>query len=85
MVGWHYQLKGHAIEQTPGHSEGQGSLASCSPRGHKESDTTEQQLGKQLPPYVPPPASRSPFFTVFSVLILSEIFQLQLTLDQCRG
>ena len=26
----------------PGDSEGQGSLVCCSPRGHKESDTTEQ-------------------------------------------
>ena len=28
-------------EQTQGESEGQGSLACCSPWGHKESDTTE--------------------------------------------
>ena len=25
MVGWHYQLKGHEFEKTPGDSEGQGS------------------------------------------------------------
>ena len=29
-------------EQTPGDSEGQGGLACCSPRSHKELDTTEQ-------------------------------------------
>ena len=29
------------FEQAPGVGEGQGSLASCSPWGHKESDTTE--------------------------------------------
>ena len=29
-------------QQTPGDSEGQGSLVCCSPWGHKESDTTEQ-------------------------------------------
>ena len=40
MVGWHHWLNGHALEQTPGDSEGQGSLACCSQRGHKESDTT---------------------------------------------
>ena len=34
------QLNGHDFEQTPGDSEGQGSLACCSPWGHKESDTT---------------------------------------------
>ena len=28
--------------QTPGDGEGQGSLACCCPRGHKESDTTKQ-------------------------------------------
>ena len=28
--------------QAPGGGEGQGSLACCSPGGHKESDTTEQ-------------------------------------------
>ena len=41
MVGWHHQLNGHEFEQTPGDSEGQGSLACCSPRGHKESDMTK--------------------------------------------
>ena len=42
MVGWHYQLNGHEFEQTLGDSEGQGSLACCSPWVHKELDTTEQ-------------------------------------------
>ena len=41
MVGWHHQLKGHEFEHTLGDSEGQGSLACCSPRGRKESDTAE--------------------------------------------
>jgi len=40
MVGWHHQLNGHEFEQTMGDSEGQGSLACCSPRGRKELDTT---------------------------------------------
>ena len=31
MVGWHHQLNGHEFEQTPGDSEGQGSLECCSP------------------------------------------------------
>ena len=43
MVGWHHRLDGHEFEQTPGDGEGQGSLACCSPQGHKESDMTEQQ------------------------------------------
>ena len=43
MVGWHHH--GHELGQTPGDSEGQGSLARCSPCSCKESDTTvtEQQ------------------------------------------
>ena len=41
LVGWYHQLNGHESEQTPGDSEGQGSLACCSPWGCKESDTTE--------------------------------------------
>ena len=40
-VGWHHQLNGHEFEQTPGESEGQRSLACCSPWDHKESDMTE--------------------------------------------
>ena len=42
MVGWHHQLTWHEFEQTPGDGEGQDSLVCCSPRGRKESDTTEQ-------------------------------------------
>ena len=30
MVGWHHWLNRHEFEQTPGDSEGQGSLAFCS-------------------------------------------------------
>ena len=40
-VGWHHQLNRYEFEQTPGDSEGQGSLVCCSPWGGKESDTTE--------------------------------------------
>ena len=31
MVEWHHRLNGHKFEQTPGNSEGQGSLACGSP------------------------------------------------------
>ena len=44
MVGGHHQLNGHESEQTLGYSEGQGSLACCSPWGHKESDPTVKWL-----------------------------------------
>ena len=40
MAGWHHWLNGHESDQTPGDTEGQGSLACCSPWVHKESDTT---------------------------------------------
>ena len=46
MVGWHHRLSEHESEQTQGDSEGQRSLACCSPQGHKESDTTEQLNNK---------------------------------------
>ena len=41
MVGWHHWLNGHEFEQALGVSDGQGSLACCSPWDCKESDTTE--------------------------------------------
>ena len=42
MVGWHHRLNGDEFEQAPGVGDGQGSLACCSPWGHKELDTSEQ-------------------------------------------
>ena len=42
VVEWHRQLDGHEFEQAPGVDDGQGTLACCSPLGHKESDMTER-------------------------------------------
>ena len=42
MVGWHHWLDGHEFERAAGVGDGQGSLACCSPRGRKESNTTER-------------------------------------------
>ena len=42
MAGWHHRLNGHECEQALGDSEGQGSLACCSPWGCKDWDTTEE-------------------------------------------
>ena len=42
MVGWHHRDNGHEFEQAAGNGEGQGSLAGCSPWGHKETDVTQQ-------------------------------------------
>ena len=41
IAGWHHRLNGHEFEQAPGVGNGHGSQACCSPRGCKESDTTE--------------------------------------------
>ena len=41
MVEWHHQLDRHEFEQTPEVSDRQGSLACCTPWGHKELDMTE--------------------------------------------
>ena len=40
IVGWHHWLNGHEFEQSPGDSEGQGSLMCCSSWDHKESKST---------------------------------------------
>ena len=57
MVGCPHQLNGDEFEQTLGDGEGQGSLVSCSPWGHKELDKTEwlnnkirQEVATQLEP-----------------------------------
>ena len=42
VAGWHHQLNGQELAQIPGGSEGHRSLACCSSRGCKESDTTYQ-------------------------------------------
>ena len=42
MAGWHHWLNGHEFEQALGVGGGQGSLACCSPWGHKELDMTER-------------------------------------------
>ena len=42
MFGWHHRFNGHEFEKAPGDGDGQGSLACCSPWGHKESDMTKR-------------------------------------------
>ena len=42
MVRKHHWLNGCEVLQTPGNSQGQGSLACCSRWGHKESERTER-------------------------------------------
>ena len=57
MVGWHHQSNGHECEQTPGDSEGQGSLVCCSSCGCRELDTTEQLNNNNIfPSYLSGPS-----------------------------
>ena len=42
MAGWHHQLDRHGFVWTSGVGDGQGGLACCGSRGHKESDMTER-------------------------------------------
>jgi len=48
IIGWHYWLDWHQFEQAPGVGDGQGSLVSCSPWDHKDSDTTERLKWTEL-------------------------------------
>ena len=41
VVGWHHQFDGHEFEQATRVGVGQGILACCSPRAHRELDKTE--------------------------------------------
>ena len=42
VVGWDHRHDGHEFEQALGVSDGQGTLACCSPWGRKESDMAER-------------------------------------------
>ena len=52
MVGWYYPLSGHKFEQTPGDSEGQGSLACCSPWGHRAGHDLATEQQQSTSPYL---------------------------------
>ena len=49
MVGQHHQLNGHEFVQTPGDSEGQGSLACYSSWGCKDVDLKAEQHNSNYP------------------------------------
>ena len=51
MVEWHHLLNGHEFEQAPRDRGGQGSLACCSPWGHKELVMTERLNSTRQPPW----------------------------------
>ena len=68
VVGWHHWFNGHEFEQTLQDSEGQASLACCSPQGHKESDMTWQLNNNNK--YFP----KADTYNILNCLI-SDIFQ----------
>ena len=41
IVGWHHSLNGDEFEQTPGDSEGQGSLVCCSSWGQSSTQLSD--------------------------------------------
>ena len=48
MVRWHHRLNEPEFEQAPGDGERQGSLARCSPWGHKELGMSERLKNNKL-------------------------------------
>ena len=48
MVGWHHRFNGHEFEQAPRAGDGQGSLACCSPWGHKVEHDWVTELNTNL-------------------------------------
>ena len=48
MVGWHHRLSGHEFEQTLEDSEGQRSLAYCSPWGRKQLNVTARYNNNKI-------------------------------------
>ena len=67
MVGWHHWRNGHEFEYALGVGDGQGSLACCSPWGHKESETTERLNYIEWPVY-PCVAWKLPLFVCIQLL-----------------
>ena len=67
MVGWHHQHNGHGFEWTPGVGDGQGGLAYCSSRGHKELEMTEQLNWTELNGYWAPNHVQANVFRIIKV------------------
>ena len=63
MAGWHHQLNGPELEQTPGDAEGLGNLVCCSPMESQRADTVEWLNYSMLKVAGPTPAPLRPFPT----------------------
>ena len=66
MVAWHHQLNGHECEQALGDSEGQESLACCSPGVTKSRTQLSEQQQQQQPQFDYPFTNR---YLVYSLLL----------------
>ena len=71
--GWHRWLNGHEFEQSPGVGDGQGSLACCSPLGHKESETTEWPNWTEVPSLLSH-LLLSPYFFILAFHFIVQIY-----------
>ena len=87
-MGQHQELhvltdnNGHEFEQTPGDSEGQGSMVCCSPWGPKELDTTvtEQQQTTKSGVF----SSQSTYILGWNISSHLEIFLLPENARKCK-
>ena len=66
MVRQHYQLNEHESEHTLGDNKGNGTLACCSPRGHKELDITTKQQQMKATTHVTCKTVKNKFFSFLS-------------------
>ena len=71
MVRQHHWLSGHKFEQTPGDSEGQGSLGCCSPWGHRVRHSLANKPSPQKS--APFPILSNTLFILFIVFLSSRI------------
>ena len=74
IVGWYYWFNEHEFEQASGDGEGQGSLACCSPWGHKESDMTDRLNNNNIIYYLLTYYMISYFWWCYWVLLYSCFF-----------
>ena len=71
--GCHHRLNAHEFEQAPGVSDGQGSLACCSPWGRKESETTERPNWTEVPSLLSQ-LLLSPYFFILAFHFIVQIY-----------
>ena len=84
MVGWHHQLNGHEFEQALGDGEGQGSLACCSPWGHKELDMTGQLNNKTQTSYHSKKLPLTVYKTIFNIDLLKLLHKIYLVMSSIQ-